>query len=172
MKRLTSLLLILIMAISVVSLTACKKSDTPAEKPASAAETVSATEAEIQVPEGAVPIATTAEGNATGYTKLDKDEDGHVTRDYTYDALGKLQGSVGYEYDENGFSVKEIRYGSDGSVAAQVLIERNEDGFETQRTEMDADGNVKMYVVTEYSEDGATFRTKYDADWNVIEDEE
>ena len=53
-----------------------------------------------------------------------------------------------------------------------MLIERNEDGFETQRTEMDADGNVKMYVVTEYSEDGATFRTKYDADWNVIEDEE
>lgn len=169
MKRLTSVLLIMILALGVISLTACKKAEnTSAEKPASAAETVSAT----PVPEGAVPIATTAEGNATGYTKLEKDEDGHVTRDYTYDALGKLQGSVGYEYDENGFSVKEIRYGADGSVASQVLIERNEDGFETQRTETDADGNVRMYVVTEYNEDGSTTRTKYDADWNVIEDEE
>lgn len=169
MKRLISLFLIMMMAIGVLSLTACKKTDnTAVETSSGSAEKVSETENANQVPEGAVPIATTAEGNATGYTKLDKDEDDRVTRDYTYDSLGKLQGSIGYEYDDNGYVVKEIRYDADGNVSSQVLLERDENGFETKRTETDAQGSVKKVIVTEYNEDGSTTRTRYDADGNVI----
>lgn len=163
MKRLISLLMILMLAVGVISLTACKNTETKTdEQPATTVETVRV------IPEDLTPIGTNEDGSATGYTKLDKDEKGRVTRDYTYDSLGELKGSIGYEYDDNDFVVKEIRYDVDGNITSEVLFERNEDGLETQRTEMDAQGNVKTITVTEYYEDGTTERTKYDAEGNVI----
>lgn len=163
MKQLISLLLILMLAVGVLTLTACKNTETKtADQPVSAVETVRV------IPDDLTPIGTNEDGSATGYTKLDKDEKGRVTRDYTYDSLGELKGSIGYEYDDNDYVVKEIRYDVEGNITSQVAFERDEDGLETKRTDMDAQGNVKTIIVTEYYEDGSTERTKYDADGNVI----
>ena len=155
MKRIISLLLAVMLILSVAMMTGCKKSEKKAESAAS-------------VPEGATPIATTAEGNATGYTKFDKDEKDRVVRNYTYDSLGKLQGSIGYEYDDKDNVAKEIHYNTDGTINTQIVYERNEKGFETKRTEMDANGKVKFSVVTTFNEDGTSSRTKYDADGKEI----
>ena len=169
MKRIISLLLAIMLILSVAAMVGCnkgsKKTDTGSvSKPSSASSAQSA----ASVPEGAVPIATTPDGKATGYTKIDKDENGKVTRDYTYDSLGKLQGSVGYEYDDKGNVAKEIHYNADGTVAGQIAFERNEDGLEIRRITMDAQGNVKSSVVTSYNEDGSSTRTKYDAEGKEI----
>ena len=133
MKRIISLMLAIMLILSVAAMVGCnngKKADTgSASKPSSASSAQSA----ASVPEGAAPIATTPDGNATGYTKIEKDEKGNVTRNYTYDSLGKLQGSVGYEYDDKGYVAKEIHYNADGIVSAQIAFERNEKGLETQR---------------------------------------
>ena len=116
-----------------------------------------------------VPADADFTGSATGYTKFDKDDQDRVTRSYTYDSLGKLQGSVGYEYGENDNIVKEIHYDAGDNITAQIEYERDEKGFETKRTEKDAQGNVKYVIVTEYNEDGSSKRTKYDANGNVME---
>lgn len=164
MKRIIALLMILMLAVGAVSLTACKKADTK-----KADQSASAVDNAASIPEDLTPIGTNKDGNPTGYSKVDKDESGRVVRNYTYDSLGKLQGSVEYEYDENDFIVKEIRYNADGKTTSQVAFERNEEGLETKRTESDAQGNVTMVIVTEYNEDGSSTRTKYDANGNVIE---
>ena len=161
MKRIISLLLVLLFVLSAAVLTGCKKDETKETE----APTVSAS----SIPEDLTPIGQNSDGSVTGYSKYEKDDEGRVTRDYTYDALGDLQGSIGHEYDENGFVVKDIRYNADGEITSQVEYERNEDGLETRRTEMDAQGNVTSIITTEYGDDGETYRTKYDADWNVIE---
>ena len=163
MKKIIALLLALTLVLSVAVMAGCAKKD----KKGSGGDTSATTGA--VVPEGADPIATTAEGKATGYTKLEKDEKGRVTRDYTYDSLGELQGSIGYEYDDHDFVIKEIRYNTEGAITSQVVLERNENGMETKRTEMDAQGKVTSVVVTEYDENGNTTRTNYDANGNVIQ---
>ncbi len=164
MKRIISLLLAVMLILSVAAMTGCNKKT---EKKADT-DTVSSALSAASVPEGAVPIATTAEGKATGYTKFDKDEKDRVVRNYTYDSLGKLQGSIGYEYDDNGFVSKEIHYDAQGQVTSQIVLEHNENGFETKRTTMDAQGKVQSSVVTTYHEDGTTTRTKFDANGKEI----
>ena len=164
MKRIISLLLAVMLILSVAAMTGCNKKAEKKADTGAASSTLSA----ASVPEGAAPIATTAEGKATGYTKVDKDEKDRVVRNYTYDSLGKLQGSIGYEYDGNDFVAKEIHYKADGTVSAQIVFERDEKGFETKRTEMDAQGNVQFSVVTTYNEDGTSTRTKYDAQGQEI----
>ena len=159
MKRIIALLLVLLFILSAAVLTGCKKKDADEEPTVSASS----------IPEGLTPIGQNSDGSISGYSSYDKDENGRVTRDYTYDSLGNLQGSIAHEYDENDFVVKDIRYDAQGNITSQTAYERNEDGLETMRTEMDAQGNVTGYITTEYGDDGETYRTKYDTDWNVIE---
>lgn len=169
MKRIISLLLAVMLILSVAAMAGCnkgsKKADTGSSSNASSSSNALSA---ASLPEGAVPNATTAEGKATGYYKLDKDEKGRVVRNYTYDSLGKLQGSIGYEYDDNGFVSKEIHYDTEGKITSQIALEHNESGFETKRTTMDAQGKVKSTVVTTYNEDGTTTHTRYDANGKEI----
>ncbi|MBQ3264541.1 MAG: hypothetical protein IJH07_02060 [Ruminococcus sp.] len=160
MKHIIALLLVLLLMFSAIALTGCKK-DESTEAPTAASS----------IPDDLTPIGQNGDGSVTGYSKFEKNEEGQITRDYTYDSLGNLQGSIGHEYDENGFIIKDIRYNAQGDITSQVQYERNEDGLETKRTELDAQGNITFVIVTELGDDGNTYRTKYDADGNVIESE-
>ena len=164
MKRIISILLAVMLILSVAAMTGCNKKSEKKNDTNTASNALSA----AKVPEGAEPIATTAEGNATGYHKFDKDEKGRVVRFYTYDSLGTLQVSIGYEYGENDVVTKELHYNADGTLSTQTTFERDKDGKETKRTVTDPKGNVIYTIVTETGEDGELVRTKYDANGKKI----
>ena len=151
MKRIISLLLTLMIAFTAAALTACgDKEGGDAQPVASVADDLT-------------PNGYNAEGNPTGFSKSEYDENDRLIRNYTYDSLGNLQGSIGHEYDENGEISKDIMYDSDGKITSQVAYEKNADGFITKRTNMDAQGTVTAVTDTEYDDAGNQISVyKYD----------
>lgn len=157
MKRLIAMLLCLMLALTAVSLTACNN-----------AKSTSPTESAASVPEGLTPNSLNAQGNPTGFYKVDKDDKGRVTRNYSYDAQGALTGSIGYEYDNNDNVIKEIYYTDKGEIDYQTAFEKNAEGLVTKRTDMDAQGNPTAITVTEYRDEGGESAVFYYDGSNVL----
>ncbi|WP_407383627.1 hypothetical protein [Ruminococcus sp.] len=164
MKKLISLLLIAVLASCALALTACQSNEKSA-----ATEAATVDEAPVSIPDGVTPISIDAEGNASGYSKEERDENGRVTRRYTYDSMGKFVSSIGYEFDKSGFASKEIHYAEDGSIESQSLFERNEEGLITKRTELDGSGKTVGITVKEYNDHGfETVIYEYDGDNKLL----
>lgn len=144
MKRFLTLLLIAVLALSAAALTACSKGDT-------AETTVFDT---VSIPDDLTPYNVNAEGRATGYYKNEYDAENRLTRSYTYDALGVLQGSTGYEYDENGNISRDIIYNAEDKILSQTIYKKTADDRILTLTELDATGAVKRVVEHTYTESG------------------
>ena len=164
MKRMIALLLCGMLAVSAISLTACKKSSESGTAEGGATEVVVAS-----VPDDLVPFSVNADGSATSYYKNDVDDDGRVIRNYTYDSLGQLVSSIGYEYDENGNVSKDIMYNADGEITGQTLYEKTADDLVTKRTDLNSKGEVTSVTTTEYTDFGAESAVyKYDGEDNLL----
>lgn len=163
MKRIISLVLIALTAFTAVALSACQKneqksSDSAVVDPVAAAS----------IPDDLEPYSLNAEGKPSSYFKNDKNENGQITRHYTYDALGVLQGSTGFEYDENGYPSQDILYDAEGNVTSRVLYEYNAAGLLTKQTNVNANGEVTAVVEFTYDKEGRTLSMeKSDGKGNV-----
>ncbi|MBQ9680225.1 MAG: hypothetical protein IJV48_06045 [Ruminococcus sp.] len=159
MKRTVSLLLVIILAVSVLSLSACQK------KP----EADTATEAVSSVSDDLTPFSVNEDGSPTSYYKNEYDDENRVIRNYTYDATGKPVSSIGYEYDENGNSIKDIMYNANGEVTGQTLYEKTAEGLVTKRTDLNSKGETTSVITTEYTDFGAESAVyKYDGSDNLL----
>ncbi len=150
MKRIISLLLILLTAVFVLSLTGCGNDD----KSGDPAQSKTSVTSSVSIPDDLTPYGTNADGNPTGYFKNEYDSSKRLTRNYTYDSLGRLQGSTGYEYDENGNEKRNIMYDANGEVLSQELFERTADGTITKDTKIDKSGTVVSVIEYTYTSFG------------------
>lgn len=160
MKRIISLFLIIALSLAVISLTACGKKAEQNDIVKQAQESVSS---------DLTPFSVNSDGSATSYYKNDTDAEGRVTRHYTYNALGELDGSTGYEYDKNGNVIKEIMYNDKGEAVGQVLYEKTEDDRVTKRTDINSKGETTAVTTTEYTDfDKEKAVYKYDGSDNLL----